>query len=332
MDTVGAPTLLTHMRLSNSTSSLRRQSEVARSEVATGKISDPDLKLGARAGATSLIRRALDAIGAHREAIGRADLRLNAIQSAIADVAGGAQALDAELLSAIGRGDDKTIGILGGEAKFALDKAFGRLNIRLEGRSLFAGDAVDQPSLATSDALLADVAQIYANASNAAQLQIDLDFYFNDPAGGFATSIYKGGSGSPSALSIAEGESVAGDVKANDPAFKNVLRGLAVIAAAAKSPSSQYRNEALAAAGSTALAGSAALNDVAARIGIEQQKAATADSRLDFEETMLVKAYDANVAVDPFEAASRLQLVESQLQAAYVLTSRLSQLSLTNFL
>lgn len=332
MNPVNVPTLLTHLQLSTATSTLRRQSEIARTEVATGRITDAALKLGSDAGAASLLRRALDNIGAHRQAIGRAELRLGAIQSVISDVSSGAQALDADLLSAIGRGDEPTIRILGEEAREKFDKAVARLNIRVEGRSIFAGDAVDRPALADSGALFVDVAQIYANAADATQLQSDLDFYFNDPAGGFAATIYLGGTGSPSALSIAEGESVAGDVKADDPAFKDVLRGLAVIAAASVAPKSQYRDDALAVAGSTALQGSSALNNVGARIGIEQQNAVAADARLNAEESALTQAYDEKTAVDQFEAASRLQLLESQLQAAYVLTSRLSRLSLANFL
>jgi len=332
MNTVGVPTLLTHLRLSNATASLRRQSETARLEVATGRIADPELKLGADAGAANLLRRALDGIAAHRTAIGRADLRLGAVQSVISDVSNGAQALDAQLLGAIGRGDETTIANLGVEAKAAFDKAVSRLNVRVEGRSLFSGDAVDKPALTDGNKLFADVAQIYANASDAVQLETDLDAYFNDPAGGFATNIYTGGAGAPSALSIADGESVIGDVKANDPAFKDVLRGLAVIAAAGSAAPSQYRDEALAAAGAHALDGATALNDVGARIGIEQQRIGAAATRLDAEEVALSSAYDAKVGVDSYEAASRLQALENQLQASYLLTARLSQLTLTNYL
>lgn len=328
----GVPTLLTHLRLSAATTSLRRQSETARIEVVTGKLSDAKLALGADVGAASLLRRALDGIAANRTAIARADLRLGAVQSVIGELSKGAEALNANLLSAIGRGDEATIAIIGVEAKAAFDNAFSRLNIRAEGRSLFAGDAVDQPALVGGDQLLSDVAQIFANAPDAAQLDADLDFYFNDPAGGFESQIYNGGAGSASALSIAEGETVTGDVKANDPAFKDLLRGLALMSAASAAPSSQYRNDALKAAGAAAFKGSIALTTIGARLGLEQQQISAADARLDAEETALSAAYNAKVGVDPYEAASRLQSLEIQLEAAYLLTSRLSQLSLTRYL
>ena len=37
-------------------------------------------------------------------------------------------------------------------------------------------------------------------------------------------------------------------------------------------------------------------------------------------------------AVDPYEAATRLQLLETQLQSSYVLTSRLANMTLLNYL
>ena len=332
MNSIGSPTLLTHLRLSNAAASLRRQSETARSEVATGRIADLNLALGSASAETSLMRRALDGVAAHRTAIARADLRLGVVQSSIASVASGAQALDAELLAAIGRGDERTIANLGGQAKSALERAFAQLNVRAEGRSVFAGDAVDQPALSDPQILLADVAQIYANASDASQLQSDLDAYFNDPAGGFETTIYAGGAGAPSRLSISDDDQVSGAVKANDQPFKDVLRGLAVIAAAASAPRSDYRDSALAAAGAGAVSGSTALADLGARIGVEQQRVAAASDSLDIEETALTNAYNARTSVDPYEAASRLQGLENQLQASYLLAARLSQLTLTNFL
>ncbi|MEZ5917891.1 MAG: hypothetical protein R3C40_10095 [Parvularculaceae bacterium] len=55
-----------------------------------------------------------------------------------------------------------------------------------------------------------------------------------------------------------------------------------------------------------------------------------ASDRHDAEEPAL--AYNALTARDLYEAASFLQSLEAQIDAAYVLTSRLSQLTLTNYL
>ena len=52
----------------------------------------------------------------------------------------------------------------------------------------------------------------------------------------------------------------------------------------------------------------------------------------DLEETLLNQAFTDLVGKDQFEAAAQLRELEANLEASYLLTSRLSNLSLLNFL
>jgi len=332
MNSVGVPTLLNHMRLTAATGELRRQAEASRIEVTTGRKGDLPLALGGKLFDAQLLRGAIDSVGLHREAISRLAMRAGIAQQALSEANSGASQLNAEMLAALGRGDNLAVTASAVEARARVDTVIARLNVRVEGRSIFAGDAPDQPSLASGDRLISDIAAIYAAAVNPVQLEADLDFYFNDPAGGFATSIYLGGSGGASSIEIDKGEVVNAAAKADEPAVRDLLRGLAMVAVAGSDSQSAYRDAALSNAGSSLLRGADGIVEIRTRIGIDERRAGEAEARLNEEETALSVAYNALTAVDSYDAASRLQALESQIEAAYVLTSRLSRLSLTNFI
>ena len=332
MRQVGVPTLLNHMRLSSAVGELRQQAEKSRTEVVTGRKSDIPRALGAGMFDAQLLRSAIDGAGLHREAISRLAIRAEIAQRALSEVSSGAAQLNAELLAALGRGDEAAVAVSSTESRARIETAFSRLNVRVEGLSLFAGDAADQNALTSADQLLLDVSSIYTGAASSSQLEADLDFYFNDPAGGFATSIYTGGAGALGSFEISDGEHASATAKANEPAIKDLLRGLAVIAVAGSAPPSTYRDASLASAGSHVLNGADGIVEISTRIGIDEKRANDAGVRLDEEEPALAAAYNALTAVDPYEAASRLQAIESQVEASYVLTSRLARLSLANFI
>lgn len=332
MKAVGVPTLLAHQRLASATVDLRRSAEAARVEVATGRIADLPKALGRSVGEAHLLRKAVDDLSLNREAIARARFRGDVAQRVLADLSAGGAALNADLSSALGRRDEVAVAAIGVSAREALETAFARLNTRIEGRALFAGDQADAVALADAPTLLADIAALYAAAGSSAAFEADLDFYFNDPAGGFQTSIYRGGAGDLSSLEIARGESVNPTARADEQGVRDTLRGLAVIAIAGASTPTALRDQALSSAGARLLSGADGVLAIRTRIGVEEQRVAAVAARLDAEEPAITEAYNAVTARDPYEAASRLRSLEAQIEASYVMTARLAQLSLANFL
>lgn len=332
MTTIGVPTLLAHHRLSGATAQLRRDAEISRIEVVTGRVANLPKALGRAVGDAHLVRKAVDDIAGRRQAIARADLRATIAQSTLGAIASEATVLHAQVADAIGRFDETALGATRVEARAGLETAISRLNARAEGIALFAGDAADAPPLASAAALIADISALYAAAATPAQFEADLDFYFNDPAGGFATSIYQGGAGDLASLEIAPGEAVNGTARADEPGIRDLLRGFAVLAVAGAAAPSGARDATLLAAGARLVAGADGVLDIRTRIGVEQARVADVASRLDAEEPVLIEAYNALTSRDPFEAAARLQALEAQIDASYVLTARASRLSLANYL
>jgi flagellar hook-associated protein 3 FlgL len=68
------------------------------------------------------------------------------------------------------------------------------------------------------------------------------------------------------------------------------------------------------------------------RVGFAQARIDTIATRNAAEVTSLQMARNALLEVDPFEAATKLEEAQFQLQSLYSVTVRMSQLSLVNYL
>ena len=332
MRPIGVPNILQAQRLSAATSSLRQQSETARTELATGRIADLPSSLGAQIGEVFSLRGAIDSIEVRRQGLRQAGLIAGVAQRSLSRSGEGARAIASDALAANGRRDDVALSVTASEARNRVQSVISSLNARVAAQSIFAGEASDRPALAGPDRLIADIAGLYAAAPDGAALEAALDGYFNAPAGGFSAAIYSGGAGDAPSIEVERGERLLFTLRADDGGVRDLLRGLAVIAIAGAAPASALRDEALAAAAGDALLGVDALTARQAEIGIAEARAANALIALDAEETALTEAYNGRTARDPFETAARLQSLESQLSSAFAVTARLSQLNLASFL
>ncbi len=331
MSSYGFPTLLQYSRLTASTADIKTRAEEARTELVTGRIADLKKELGATVGDAHLLRKAIDDVRAMQTATTRALGRAQASQIAMNRSSNGVIEIGGNLLSAIGQNDQQSINISATQAGLQLDATISAYNTRYEGRSLFAGDASNQPALANADALLTDVRAIYAGATDNAQLQADLDFYFNDPGGGFATNIYTGGAGAAARTEISDGELVNYSAKADEQPVRDLLRNLSSLVVANEQTTWPERSDALSAAGAGLIQAANDITSMRARVGAAEERMLAADTRLEAEAVALSTTYNERTGVDPFEAASRLQALETQLEASYIATSRISRLTFANY-
>jgi len=67
-------------------------------------------------------------------------------------------------------------------------------------------------------------------------------------------------------------------------------------------------------------------------MGILQESLNRAQERQQAERASLTTAYQSLVGRDQFEAASELKQLEVALESSYIITSRISGLSLSNYL
>ncbi len=325
------PDLLSFSTLSRNVADIKSRADTARTEATTGRIQDITQQTRGNVGDTHLLKKAVDDVVAYQDnitfAIGRAD----ATQKILGSINEDSARIASQALAAAKRDDDAIVRTSAEEARGAISTIFAGLNASVGGRALFGGDVAEQFPLSSPQQLIADIEAIVAAAPDAATAEADIATYFNDPAGGFMTNIYQGGAGDAPEVEIAPGVRVDVSVRADSQEIRDMLRGLVSMIAFSSAPFTDAGS--LVESGATlTLETETTFTDLRARIGAGEARLENARSRYAEEEAALTTLYNQRTTRDPYEAASQLQLLETQLESSYLLTARLSRLTLANFL
>jgi flagellar hook-associated protein 3 FlgL len=220
-----------------------------------------------------------------------------------------------------------------GEAAFR--DIVGRLNASHGETALFAGVATEGPALADADEMLASLAAAAAGAVTAGDVIAAVEAWFDDPVGGFATMGYLGDTGDPLARRIDEGVTVTVTPRAAHPAFKDLLRSAAILALSADPALALPASSVATLVTGTLpdlLSATEPLTDLRAEVGLAEERTAEAATRHGALAAALTIMRNELALVDPYATALALKETETQLQTQFLLTSRLSGMSLVNFL
>ena len=232
--------------------------------------------------------------------------------------------------SAIGVSASDTVA----EARNALDGLIGAMNTSAAGRYIFSGVATDQPPLPDSDTLLTALRAAVAGAATVDDLMMQAQAWFDDPAG-FAATVYQGSDTALSPYHLSESDQVALDIRAVDPALRDVLR-LTAIGALAEDAAFGFdipaQSDLFDKAGQALLIAQDNLIALRADVGFAEARVDKIAARNAAELTSLEYARIDLLRIDPYEAATKLEEAQFQLQSLYSVTVRMSQLSLVNFL
>jgi flagellar hook-associated protein 3 FlgL len=331
MSDASVPDILSLSRLSRGVSDLKTRLNTTRTESVTGRYEDVTAQTKGNVGGALLLKKAIDDVKLFQSNLSLVESRAQITQVTLGNIGTEGSRIATDMLAAVGRDDESTIRNLAEDAKGSLVNTFASLNTKFAGRALFGGDETDRTPLAPPEQLIADIEAIMAGATDAADATAQLDTYFDDPTGGFATMIYQGSANRAPAVEIGPGVRIDVSAKADDPAIKDIIRGLATMAAL-KSATFADRDTVIVSGVSNVLDGGTRLTEQRAGIGVNEGRVAAAKARFEAEETVLTSLFNQKTARDPFEAASELQLLETQLEASYLMTARMARLSLTNFI
>ncbi|ABI76758.1 putative flagellar hook-associated protein FlgL [Hyphomonas neptunium ATCC 15444] len=319
------PNSIVSASFSQNIADMRARATIVSQESVTGQYADLTKHLGGRIGDAMISDKALLDIEHQRGLLGVREGRLDLTQQSLAGVQERISGLEVQMLTALGVGDVPGKDLVSRDAKAALSDVFSALNSRHGDRFLFSGDETATQPFSNTDQLLADIRQIASTAIDAADFEVQLDDYFQSPTGGWQTSIYGG-------TSLTSDQD---SVTATDPAIVEIISGLAVMAISGSADNLTLLTdfpEIVRESAERIGTGTSALVNLRADVGIIQERVAKAKEALDTEETILNSVHNNIVGRDQYDAASELKQLEASLEAAYVLTSRLSNLSLLNFL
>lgn len=311
--------------LSNSISELRTQIADRAQEATTGRQSDLISHLNGRIDHALLGDKALQDNADDQARIELRQIRLSLSENAMGSIRDLTEGLSLEMQSAIGIEDVERQQTVATQAREALSEVLSRLNVRHGERYLFSGDATATAPFQDADALLTDLQAIAAGAVDEADFAAQVQTYFDDPAGGFQTSFYQG------TQTASDGDAVL----SNQGAFSDMFMGLSLMALSAPGtaiPFAAVDTPAMDLALERLDRGRTLLVDVEASIGIRQDSLLSELDLLGREKVLLTSSFQDLTGKDQYEAATQLKELEANLEASYLLTSRLSNLSLLNYL
>lgn len=311
---------------------LRGQVQRASQEVATGRHSDLGAALRGDFSPLLAIDASLSRLSAYKSNTAGAAFQAAAQQSAISGLSDLATGISTTLLGAKNYSTPAQIDTLAADAKGRLASAIGLLNTQASGRAVFSGVATGTVPLGSVDDMLTALQTAAAGATTAGQVTAAVNGWFADPLGFGA--FYQGG-GPLSPVPIAAGEAADLTTTAMDPALRDTLAGFAMAALVDQgvlAGDATERGRLLQQAGQQLVSTEDARTTLAARIGTVEARIEAARTRNSAEESALGILRSGIGSVDPYEAGTRLEAIQSQLESLYLVTARVSRLNLAEYL
>ncbi|MEX0346148.1 MAG: flagellar hook-associated family protein [Rhizobiaceae bacterium] len=326
----------------------RMQSEMASTQkmVATGRVDDSGLALGAGSSRLISLRGDQNRILAIIDTNHMAITRMSASQDAIGQVIVRAQDILESMASGMSQNTDPAIVVQ--SAKAALGDTLNVLNTSLHGDFIFSGINSDSRAVA-------DYETGPAKAAFDAAFLGFFGFTKNDPAAElideptmrtFLDTVVEPlflGAGWNTNISAASDEGILSritlsqtavtSVSANESGFRKTVMATVIVSELFDGNLSANALNAVADK-STELSGEAVadLSELQGRTGLVEEQLDRANSRLQSQADLLEGYADSLEAIDPYEASTRLTSLLTQIETSYALTARIQQLSLMRFM
>ncbi|MBV2359348.1 flagellar biosynthesis protein FlgL [Thalassococcus sp. CAU 1522] len=314
---------------------LRQDMDRLATEVATGEATDKPARLAGDTTPLLALDRSLARLETFRINTAEAKLVSGAMQIAMEQIQSRSEQVAQSLLGADLTPSPALLQTLSGDAADALEQAMGELNRSVAGRFLFSGAATDGPALQDTDTMLADLRTALTGLTTLPDIETALDAWFDGPTGGFQTSTYVGSTAGSGPMRLGETESAQIDIRADDAAFRALLKPLAAAALAADPTlglSVELQSSLLSKAGRDVLFAQEAVVELRAGLGSLEARIEETATRNAAERTAASIARNELISTDPYETATRYEEVRSQLESLYAITARSSRLSLAEFL
>jgi flagellar hook-associated protein 3 FlgL len=346
-------TPISTLGIANSTrlSMVKAQNALAKAseELSSGRFADVGLALGARTGQSVELRQELARIETILDTNGLVAARLDTSQAALSNIQGIAEDFLGVLIAV--RENPQAADVVAPQAELNLKSLFGSLNANLNGQYLFAGINTDVEPLADYRGPPASAAKAAVDAAFAgffgfgqgdpavagitrAQMETFVDTalapLFADPQWGATWS-----TASDENLSsrVSTNEVIATSANANEQPFRDLAMAYTMLVdlGADALPAPAY--EALVERAIGLVGG--AMQDVTtiqARLGVAQNRVADASERMSIQRDILTGQITDLENVDPYEAATRVNALMSQVEVSYSLTARIREMSLLRYL
>jgi len=328
---------------------IQKQLTVAQTELASGRVADAGIDLGANETQSFALRQAIDQINSFTSTNSIVSTELNATQGALTSVASNGSAFANALLTAQSTGGDPAL--LQQNAASSLATFTSLMNTESGGSFVFAGQNIGSQPLqdfnqtppsaaqtaldtAFQSAFGVSVGSPTASAITPAQMQ---QFLGNQFAALFDDTAWKSDWSSaddqPNSAKISANQTITSSVSANDPSFRQMATAMTMVAGLGiGSLSESTRQTVIAAATQAMQSGLQGLTSVQASFGLAQQTVTNANATNSQQLSFLNTQVGDLESVDPTQLAVQISDWKTQLETSYSLTAQLQNLSLVKYL
>ena len=303
-------------------------------EIATGQ--HHDLTDAVQGGFRPLagLEASLTRLSGYEQSSQQAVLLTDGLQAVLEQVNARSSEMAPRLLSSANSGNSKLLSASSHAAEVEFASVVSALTTQISGRTLLAGQDIDTKPLSPAADIMTAAKAAVTGLTTAADISTTLETWFQT-GGAFETNHYQGATVPASALVVGEGVLVSEPLTAIDDDIKETLRGFVMAAIVSENSNTLPDSEraALAATSAETLIGAnAKLIEQQGRIGTNQALLENRLTEIGTERHAVELAHSSITAIDPYEAATELQNVESSLELLYTMTARLSRLNLSDFL
>ncbi|MFK0163008.1 flagellar hook-associated family protein [Rhizobium sp. NPDC090279] len=321
----------------------------ASTEATTGVYADIGVALGSSTSLNVNLTREVSRIDSILSSNSVANQRMTTSQTALTGMGTQAQNLMDQLVALSGNTDGSSVALAQQAATSTLSGVIASANTMVNGEYLFAGTNTDvQPMTdysSTANASIQSQLTAYMSsqspavtASTISAAQIN-DFITNTVAPMFTSDTgwanWSSASDQNMTSRINNSEVVETSTNSNSSGMRYLALATSVTNALMGTPPG-LNQSAVNAVTQQAISYTRqsidGLNSQASQLGLSQSRLSDANTTLNAQKTILNTSIGDLTGVDPYEASTKVNSLETQLETAYTIVSKIQQLSLVNYL
>ncbi len=303
-------------------------------EISTGQVADIRKIADGNTTYFNDLERSLKKLDGYDLATLEAGQFAGGMQTALGRISDLGSSFQSTLMTAANAAFGDTSGRILSEAKATFGQVISAMNTSVGGRTILAGTATDTLPVAPSEDILSALSTAMAGAGSVDDMLTAAQAWFDNPAGYGAVG-YLGSATSLAPVALSDGDTAQFELRGDDPALRDTLRNLAVIALAddpALGLTQAQQSELFQKSLGGVLGANTAVVNLQAQVGFSENRIEALTVRHSTERASLEMARSDLLSIDPYQSATELEQVQFQLQSLYAITSRMSQLSLVNYL
>lgn len=314
---------------------IRKDLATASQELSTGQKADMPKEMGAHMMRLRGLQNTHQVNQVYLKAASSAELTLETTQQTLSGLRNATKSKGAALQSLVGLG---SVGALKIELDLLTQKTpgiMGALNSQLAGRAAFSGGKSDTPPFGDFESLMNDIRSTLPTGASDTVISATVNAWFDDAPSPFFTTTYQGSTDTHLEYQVDPDTRVDVPVRGDDPAVRNLLKGLVLgqFASEAIESGAIEAGQALAKqSGQSLVQADSELIGVMAAVGLRQEMVETAHAGLKAEQITVERVIGELSGRDPFEASIRLQTTTQRLETMFAVTAKISQLTLAKYL